>query len=102
MKYTFYIKLALLIIPVLILILIPIMDQNSSSIGGGNYDISKLYFGILILLAIAVWFFMIMINSAYFFYRKNKRGLKENNPLLVIGIASFLIFMILFMFTRFS
>ena len=102
MKYTFYIKLALLIIPVLILILIPIMDQNSSSIGGGNYDISELYFGILILLAIAVWFFMIMINSAYFFYRKNKHGLKENNPLLVIGIASFLIFMILFMFTRFN
>lgn len=101
MKNSFILKLAILIIPVVVFLMMPFFDQDSNSIGGGNYSLTKLYSGIFILITIAVWFFLIMINSAYFYYKKNKDGLNENNPLLLIGIVSFLISLILLSFTWF-
>jgi len=102
MKNSFYIKLVMLIIPVLVFLMMPYFDENTNSIGGGYYDITKLYAGIFILISITVWFLLIMANSAYFYYTKNKEGLNNNNPLLLIGIISFMISLAILTFTWFS
>lgn len=92
----------MLIIPVALLLSMPAFDESANSIGGGNYSVTKLYAGIYILVAISIWFFIILFNSAYFYYKKNKEGLDNNNPLLLIGIVSFLLSLVILTFTWFA
>ena len=102
MKNSFYVKLAMLVIPIALLLAMPVFDESANSVGGGNYSLTKLYAGIYILVAIAVWFFLIMFNSAYFYFTKNKEGLDNNNPLLLIGIVLFLASLLVLTFTWFA
>lgn len=91
MKFTklFYIKLTLLILPVIGLFLWPILENHSSSIGGGSYDLTDLYAGIFILLVIIIWIIVIIISLIINSYKKNIIYSSEDKMLIIFGLALF-------------
>lgn len=89
MRKSFFIKLALLIIPILIFASVPFMGDNHPSIGGGSYDLTDLYSGFFILLTIIVWIFFIIAHSIIF--RKNNLTVNDNMKLLAIGLGILII-----------
>ena len=95
MRKSFFIKLALLLVPILIIASAPLTKQSHQSIGGGGYDLTNLYSGFFILLAIIAWILFIIVHSIIF--RKNSNILNDNLKLVGIGfgilfIASLLLF----------
>lgn len=91
MKFTksFYIKLTLLILPVIGLFLWPILESHSSSIGGGSYDLTNLYAGIFILMVIIMWIIAIIISLIINSYKKNSVYSSEDKMLIIFGLALF-------------
>lgn len=91
MKFTksFYIKLSLLILPVIGLFLWPILESHSSSIGGGSYDLTDLYAGIFILMVIIIWLISIIIILIINIYKKNTVHSSEDKMLIIFGLALF-------------
>ncbi|TPD70479.1 hypothetical protein [Flavobacterium microcysteis] len=95
MRKSFFVKLAFLILPILIIASIPLTKESHQSIGGGGYDLTNLYCGFFILLAIIAWILFILIHSVIF--RKNRNALNDNLKLVGIGfgilfIASLILF----------
>jgi hypothetical protein len=91
MKFTktFYIKLILLILPVVGLFLWPFLQSKSNSIGGGSYDLTKLYAGIYILIFTVFWIIAIFISLILNSYNKKKEQLSEDKSLIVFGLIVF-------------
>lgn len=85
MKFTksFYIKLTLLILPVIGLFLWPILESHSSSIGGGSYDLTNLYAGIFILMVIIIWIIAIIISLIINSYKKNAVYYSEDKMFII-------------------
>lgn len=96
----FYIRLLLLIVPVSILIIIPFIENSSNSIGGGGYDLTDLFYGAFILIAIFIWIFFIVIHSIVF--RKKPDVINENSKLLIIGLVSFITALLILLNTWFE
>jgi len=95
MRKSFFIKLAFLILPILIIASVPLTKESHQSIGGGGYDLTNLYCGFFILLVIIAWILFILIHSVIF--RKNRNALNDNLKLVGIGfgilfIASLILF----------
>ncbi|WP_101472541.1 hypothetical protein [Flavobacterium lindanitolerans] len=88
-KKSFFIKLALLIVPILLISSVPLTKQSYQSIGGGGYDLTNLYCGFFILLAIIIWILFIIGHSIIF--RKNRNTLNDNLKLVGIGFGTFFI-----------
>ncbi|MCY1228687.1 hypothetical protein D3C87_365350 [compost metagenome] len=86
---SFYVKLFLLIVPIIILASVPFIEGNTNSIGGGGYDLTDLFYGIYILIAIIAWIFFMIIHSLVF--RKKSDVVAENSKLIVTGIVVFII-----------
>lgn len=86
---SFYVKLLLLIVPIVILASVPFMGENYPSIGGGGYDLTDLFYGIYILIAIIAWIFFMIIHSIVF--RKKPDVVKENSKLIILGIVVFIV-----------
>ena len=78
-----------MIVPIVILASVPFIEGNTNSIGGGGYDLTDLFYGIYILIAIIAWTFFIIIHSLVF--RKNSDVVKENLKLIITGIVVFII-----------
>lgn len=99
-RKSFYIKLAVLIVPVVIFFCIPFVEGNSGGVGGGgNYDLSGLFYGFLILATIITWIIFILIHSIY--YRHNQQNASDNKILLTVGIVSFIISYLIYHITFF-
>ncbi|MEZ0006513.1 hypothetical protein ABH942_001883 [Flavobacterium sp. 28YEA47A] len=95
MRKSFFIKLTFLVLPILIIASVPLTKERHQSIGGGGYDLTNLYCGFFILLAIITWILFIIIHSIVF--RKNRNTLNDNLKLIAIGfgilfIASLILF----------
>jgi len=78
-----------LIVPIVILASVPFIEGNTNSIGGGVYDLTDLFYGIYILIAIIAWIFLMIIHSLVF--RKKSDVIAENSKLIVTGIVVFII-----------
>lgn len=85
MRKSFFIKLAFLILPILIIVSVPLTKESHQSIGGGGYDLTNLYCGFFILLAIITWILFILVHSIIF--RKNRNILNDNLKLVGIGFG---------------
>ena len=104
MKFTksFYIKLVILMLPVLGLFLWPILQSRFNSIGGGGYDLTNLYAGTFILIYIIIWNVLILISLIINFYKKKSVHLNEDKSLVIFGLSLFTLSLIILTNTWFN